>query len=285
MSNYLSITPVRDEERFLPGLIASMVSQTRRPERWLLIDDGSADATPAIIEEAARVHRWIEPRHLPRERVRRPGGESVIMQFLPPEAWRDVDFIARFDADLTFDSDYIERLLAEFARQPRLGIASGTLLEPGSDGAWREVVTPTFHTRGPSKLYSRPCFAAIGGLEPGLGWDTIDEIRAIMHGFVTRSFRHIHAWHHRPTGSARGMSRGRFNAGRAAYQAGYSPVFMGARVLRHLAIGRPLQGVAMLAGFADGYLRRAKRAASPDVVRFVRTQQMRRLFAMESRWR
>ncbi len=284
MTSYLAITPVRDEERFLPGLIASMASQTRKPERWLIIDDGSIDATASIIDEAARQHGWIEPHHLSNNCARRPGGESLIMQFLPPEIRRGVDFIARFDADLTFDTNYIEELLAQFAIEPRLGIASSTLFEP-ANGEWREIVTPAFHTRGSNKLYSRSCFEAIGGLESGLGWDTIDEIRAIMHGFVTRSFRHVRAYHHRPAGSARGVSRGRVNAGRAAYQVGYSPLFMAVRVLRQLALGRPLQSAAMLAGFAEGYVRGAKRAASPDVVKFVRTQQRRRLLAMDSEWR
>jgi hypothetical protein len=196
----------------------------------------------------------------------------------------DVDFIARFDADLTFDAGYIEGLLDEFAREPRLGIASGTLLEP-ANREWRAVVTPAFHTRGCSKLYSVACFEAIGGLEPGLGWDTIDEIRAIMHGFTTRSFRHLLAYHHRPAGSARGVSDGRFNAGIAAYQAGYSPIFMTARALRQVAFGRPVQAAAMLAGFLDGYLRRSKRAASPEMVRFVRGQQRRKLLAMKTQWR
>lgn len=284
MTRYMAITPVRDEERFLPALIDSMTSQTRKPERWIIIDDGSGDATFQIVETAARNHDWIEPHHLARDRQRRPGGESVIMEFLPPGEWSDFDFIARFDADLTFDPHYIEALIDEFAREPRLGIASGSLLEPAKSG-WREVVTPAFHTRGPSKVYSRSCFDAIGGLEPGLGWDTIDEIRAIMHGFVTRSFRHLHAYHHRPTGSARGLSHGRFNAGIAAYHSGYSPLFMAARVLRHVALGRPVQGAAMMAGFLDGYLRGTKRTASPEVVKFVRDQQLRKLLAMDTQWR
>jgi len=76
------------------------------------------------------------------------------------------------------------------------------------------------------------CFAAIGGLEAGLGWDTIDEVRAMMLGFGTRNFRHIHAYHHRPQGAAGGLSRGRKAAGRAAYNVGYLPVFLMARALR-----------------------------------------------------
>ena len=57
MDRYIAITPARDEEQFLPGLIKSMAAQTRLPERWIVIDDGSADRTAQILDEAARMHR------------------------------------------------------------------------------------------------------------------------------------------------------------------------------------------------------------------------------------
>ena len=108
----------------------------------------------------------------------------------------------------------------------------------------------------------------------------------MMLGFRTRSFRHIHAYHLRPQGAAGGAWRARLAAGRAAYLAGYSPLFMIARAVRN-CLARPplLGGILMLAGFVEGYLRRWPRAASPDLIRFVRRQQMRRLFLLESVWR
>ncbi|MGZ6252727.1 MAG: glycosyltransferase family 2 protein [Candidatus Binataceae bacterium] len=208
MKRYIAITPARDEERLLPRLLVSMVAQTRRPERWIVIDDGSTDRTGEILDRAAHYHPWIEPQHLPRGGARAPGGESVIMRFLPREAWEGYDAILRLDADLTFKPQFAELLLAEMEKDPRLGIAGPTLYE--TQGArWCEIPAPSFHTRGAAKLYSSACFAAIGGLEAGLGWDTIDEVRAMMLGFGTRNFRHIRADHHRPQGAAGGLWQGR----------------------------------------------------------------------------
>lgn len=285
MIRYLAITPARDEEAFLPGLIDSMTSQFVLPQRWIIIDDGSADRSGEIIAEAARKYKWIEPHHLPRARARDPGGESVVMRFLPRQAWRDVHFIFRPDADLLFGPDYLSHLFQEFARDPKLGIASGTLYEPSGKG-WREVVTPGFHTRGPSKLYSRVCFEAIGGLEAGLGWDTVDEARAIMLGFRTRTFRHVRAYHRRATGSARGLWRGRLAAGEAAFAAGYSPIFMLARALRHL-FGPPrmLGGVLLVAGYVGAALRGTPKLADAALTNFIREQQLRRLTLRRSAWR
>jgi glycosyltransferase involved in cell wall biosynthesis len=285
MKRFLAITPARDEQLLLPGLIASMVAQTRRPDRWVVIDDGSADRTAQLLDEAAREYDWIEVHHLPRNRKREPGGESVIMKFLTREVWGSYDFILRTDADLTFEPRLIELLLAEFDRDPGLGIAGAVLHEPHGSG-WREVRGPRFHTRGAVKLYSSKCFAAIGGLQAGIGWDTIDEAHAMMLGYRTSSFPQIIAFHHRPQGAAGGMLRSRFSTGRTAYVIGYSPVFMLARAFRRMLVSPPLVGsVMMLAGYLDARLRGMPRTASPELVRYIREQQIRRLLLMDSVWR
>jgi poly-beta-1,6-N-acetyl-D-glucosamine synthase len=281
---YGAITPARDEEQFLPGLIASMVVQTARPSRWIIIDDGSADSTPALLAGAARRHDWIKVHHVARGGARHPGGETALQRFLHPELWSDCDVIFRVDADITFGPDFVQSLLAEFLREPRLGIASGTLYER-KRGRWQEVVTPRFHTRGATKMYSRACLNAIGGVEPGLGWDTIDDAQANFLGFITRSFRHVHARHHRPQGSAGGVLRGRIAVGQAAYQSGYSPLFMAARACRQAVTWPPVIGaMSMVLGYLEGYLRRKPRTASPELIRFIRRQQVRRLLLLKSLW-
>jgi glycosyltransferase involved in cell wall biosynthesis len=285
MNGYTAITPVRDEERFLPGLIESMTAQTIRPRSWIVIDDGSTDATGRIIEQAAAIYDWIVPHHLDSRGARAAGGESVIMRFLPRSAWRNQDFIFRVDGDISFEPGLMESLMHEFERDKRLGIASATLMEPSNNG-WREVPTPSFHTRGATKLYSAVCFEAIGGLKSGLGWDTIDEAHAMMLGFTTRSFAHVRAYHHRPQGGGVGLLRGRLATGRSAYQIGYSPMFMMARAARR-SLKEPyvLGSLLLLAGYFEGYLRRQPRLAPPEVVKFVRAQQRRRLMLAKSLWR
>jgi poly-beta-1,6-N-acetyl-D-glucosamine synthase len=285
MKHYIAITPARDEERLLPRLLAAMIAQTQRPGRWIVIDDGSADRTGEILDRAAHYHPWIQPQHLPRGAARAPGGESVIMRFLPRDAWEGYDAILRLDADLTFKPQFTESLLGELEKDPRLGIVGPTLYER-RNRRWREVPAPSFHTRGAAKLYSSACFAAIGGLEAGLGWDTIDEVRAMMLGFRTRSFRHIRAYHHRPQGAAGGLWQAHMAAGRAAYNVGYSPLFVAARALRLGFKWPPLVGgMGLVAGYLEGALQHSPRPVSPALIRFVRRQQLRRLLLMESVWR
>jgi glycosyltransferase involved in cell wall biosynthesis len=282
MNRYLVITPARDEEQFLPRLIDSVVSQRPQPTRWIVINDGSADRTASILDAAATKFPWIEPRHLERNRVRAPGGESVITKYLPAEVRQQYDYILRLDADISFAADFCQLLFTEFARDPEIGIAGPTLYEP-DDLGWHEIRQPGFHTRGAAKMYSSACLESIGGLDGGLGWDTLDEARAMMLGFHTRSFRHITAKHHRPQGAASGF-KARVAAGYSAYKVGYSPLFMLARATR-ASISSPVAGMLLIAGFLRGYLRREPRTASAELIKFVRRQQLRRLMLRESLWR
>ena len=66
-------------------------------------------------------HPWIDVKHLPVGRERLPGGESILMQFLPKEVWQDYDAILRIDADISFKPDFAQLLATEFERDPEAG--------------------------------------------------------------------------------------------------------------------------------------------------------------------
>jgi hypothetical protein len=71
----------------------------------------------------------------------------------------------------------------------------------------------------------------------------------MMPGFRGGSFRHIIAYHRRAQGTAAGMPRARFEAGRTAYVIGSSPLFMVARAGRRMVGNQPVVvGVLLLAG-------------------------------------
>ena len=285
MASYIAITPARDEETLLPGLIASMTAQTIAPLRWIVVDDGSSDRTATILDEAARQTPWIEIHHVPKGQPRQAGGEAAIMKFLDQSGWQQADYIFRLDADLSFGPDLVESLISEFERDPHLGIASPTLSEPQPNGEWKDIVLRSMHTRGGSKFYSRACFEAIGRLEAGLGWDIVDAARALRAGFSTRSFPNIRARHHRPQGTAAGVLRGRLASGRAAYYAGYSPLYLMAAALRR-TIQPPwvIGGLMMTLGYVEGYLYHRPQVADLDLIKFIRHQQLRRLLGKDSLW-
>ena len=290
MSNvkYSVITPVRNEELRIRATIGSMLAQTSRPTRWIIVDDGSSDQTPQIVEAAAARHPWI---HLLRRADRgfRKSGTGVMEAFydgygeIQDAGW---DFLGKLDGDLSFAPDYFEKCFQRFMVNPKLGIGGGTICCVLDGVAVTESKgDPPFHVRGATKIYRRACWEAIGGLIKTTGWDTMDEVKANMLGWQTYSFRGLDVVQLRATGGADGVWRNYFKNGRANYVVGYHPLFMAVKCLRRIR-QRPygVVAAALWCGFVSGYLGGASCLADRDVMRYIRGQQFRALLGKDCLW-
>ena len=49
MRNYIIISPVRNEERFIKSTIDSVLNQSLKPAEWIIVNDGSTDNTQDIL--------------------------------------------------------------------------------------------------------------------------------------------------------------------------------------------------------------------------------------------
>jgi glycosyltransferase involved in cell wall biosynthesis len=284
---YIVITPIRNEEKYLPLTLACMAAQTVRPRQWILVDDGSTDETGALIDRAAAAHPWITAVHR-HDRGSRQAGSGVIAAFydgyavIADDQW---EYLVKFDGDLSFDSDYFETCLREFETDPTLGVAGGTCCKLQRGQRVPEFVgEPAFHVRGPTKLYRRACFEALQGLIQAPGWDTVDLIKANMLGWTTRTFNHITLVHHRSTGGAYGSWANYVKNGLANYIAGYHPVFMACKCVKRMMRRPHSQGIGLWCGFTKGYLRRIPQIDDVAVIRYLRNQQWRALTLRKSLW-
>jgi hypothetical protein len=195
------------------------------------------------------------------------------------------EFVVKLDGDLTLPPDYFEKCLEQFEGDPSLGIGGGTLYHL-EDGEARYEANPRFHVRGATKMYRRACWEVLGGLLRSPGWDSVDEVKANYLGWRTRSFPDVKALHKRPTGRAMGAWSDAVKNGLADYVAGYHPLFLLAKCVRRCA-QRPylVCSLGMLFGVAKGYIRRVSRVADPELVKYLRRQQLRRLVGLETIWR
>ncbi|MFO1497471.1 MAG: glycosyltransferase family A protein [Verrucomicrobiota bacterium] len=285
---YIVLTPARNEEKFLSVTIESVVTQTIRPHRWIIINDGSTDGTGQIADAAARAHDWIQVLHRPDRGFRQPGGGVVEAlnagyALTMEEPWH---FLVKLDGDLSFASNYFERCLLRFSKEPTLGIGGGTICnQVGADLTPEAPDDPAFHVRGATKVYRRECWEAIGGWIPAPGWDTVDEYKANMLGWITYTFPELRLWHHRPAGGAQGTWKNWVKNGLANYIAGYHPIFMISKCVRR-AFVKPYGVVALglLVGFVSGYARRVPQVNDKALIRYLRHQQICRLSLRESLW-
>jgi len=286
LPNYIVITPVRNEAAHVTSTIESMTRQTIIPKKWIIVDDGSTDKTPQIIDAASNQHSWIHVLHRPDRGFRRPGG-GVIQAFydgysnLGDVYW---DFLVKLDADLSFEPDYFERCLDYFASEPELGIGGGMVCS-SHNGELREesIGDPPFHVRGATKIYRRACWKQIEPLIQAPGWDTVDEVKANMKGWSTRTFRDVPVVQLKATGCADGSWQNWFKNGLANYITGYHPLFMLAKCLKR-SLQKPYftASMGLCAGFASGYLKQIPRPESANFIRYLRQQQISRIFQRPS---
>jgi glycosyltransferase involved in cell wall biosynthesis len=283
---YVVITPVRDEAEHVGRTIESMINQRHRPEQWVIVDDGSTDATPQIAEAATARHSWITVVRRPNRGARKSGG-GVVEAFydgyavLGDLSW---DFLVKLDGDLSFEPDYFAQCLGHFEAEPKLGVGGGTVcVVEGGVLKVESAGDPAFHVRGATKIYRRQCWDQIGPLVQAPGWDTIDEVQANRFGWTTRTFAELPIVQHKPTGSADGSWRNWYKNGRANYVTGYDPFFMMAKCVKRL-FSRPrgVAAVALAAGFCSGYLGGVQQLHDPGAIQYLRQQQRRKLFFQTS---
>ncbi len=233
---YIIVSPVKDEERHVDLTLRSVISQTLKPVLWIIVDDGSRDQTPEIVNRYVGAHQFMRLLQNARAGIRQPGS-SIIRAFnlgLKDVGARDYDFIVKLDCDLSFESDYFENLLGRFKDDKRLGIASGIYLEMAKTGIWKEVVMPPYHAAGACKVLRRKCFEEIGGFIVSAGWDTVDEIRAVMKGWKTGHFRDLRIKHHKLEGSGIGTIKTSVMHGEIYYLTGGSNLFFLLKVLHRI---------------------------------------------------
>lgn len=251
---YLVITPVKDEERYVEHTLRSMAAQTLKPVRWIIVEDGSDDRTPELIEPFAQAHEFIQVVRNPRGQPRQPGSAVVRAFNLGlAEAKKlgiEFDFIVKLDCDLSFGPDYFEKLLAQFRANPKLGIASGIYAECHDGTNWREIEMPAYHAAGASKVIRRECWEQIEGFIPARGWDTVDEIRAMTRGWETTHFRDLKMKHWKIEGSGIGPMRTNAMHGEIYYLTGGGLVFFLFKVLHRVKMRPFVAGaLAMLWGY------------------------------------
>ena len=257
----LIVSPVKDEGKYLERTVRSMVAQKRRPDLWIIVDDGSSDNTAAIADRAAIDYPWIRVLHRPAGIVRRvgPGVVEAFYAGLESVNWRDYEFVCKLDGDLEFASTYFAELLERFDADPRLGTISGKTHIPIGDQFVLERTGDDF-SHGVAKLYRRTCFEQIGGFVRAVMWDGIDCHRCRMLGWKAESrgdpslaIRHL-----RQMGSSfRSIYHGRWRWGRGQYFMGTSLSYM-TGIACYRMFERPwiLGGVCLMAGYIDATIRR-----------------------------
>lgn len=210
----------------------SVAAQSVPPALWVVVDDGSTDETPKILEEYARRLPWLKVVRKA-DRGRRQVGPGVIEAFyqgLDTVKLEEFDYVCKLDMDLDLPPRYFELLMERMEREPRLGTSSGKpwFTHPETGKLVPEVCGDEMSV-GMTKFYRVACFREIGGFVRQVMWDGIDCHRARMLGWLAESVDQpeLRFQHLRPQGASqgKGILTGRVRAGFGQYFMGTSPLY------------------------------------------------------------
>jgi len=127
---YVLVAAARNEEANIEKTIKAIISQTIRPEKWVIVSDGSTDRTEEIVNHYLAEYDFIQLLSS-RGDVSRNFASKVfaINKGLKMLESIDYKFIGNIDADVEFESDYFERILEKFNDNVNLGIVGGWIHE------------------------------------------------------------------------------------------------------------------------------------------------------------
>jgi glycosyltransferase involved in cell wall biosynthesis len=281
---YALISPAHNEEVYVEKTIQSVVNQSLLPVKWVIVDDGSTDATASIVQKYLPTYPWMELVQLPKHKERSFAGKVFAFN-AGFERVKDLDYevVGNLDTDTSFGSDYFEFLLSKFAEDSQLGVAGTIFREEGYSSANDSFEGPN-HVAGGCQLFRRECFREIGGYIPnkagGIDWIAVTTAR--MMGWKTRSFKEKWFFHYRSLGTAeRGHLSSTFSYGEKDYYLGNHPIWELCRVAFRIT-RKPyfVSGIALALGYISAFLRKTKRPISGELMRFHRNEEMRKLKAI-----
>ena len=279
---YVLVTAARNEAAYIERTIRSVLAQTVIPEKWVIVSDGSTDATDEIIETYAKNNLFLECVRLNRDGRDRNFAAKVhaINRGYEKVNGSDFEYIGTLDADVTLPDNYYENLISEFQKDRRLGVAGGFIYEPAGNQFRNRPFNSTDSVPGSIQLFRRECFDAIGGLVPTVhgGEDTIAFIMARMKGWKVEAYPHLIVHHHKPVSGVNKMIQSLYRHGVMDYSLGYHPVAEIAKCVCRVANRPFLFGTLIwLCGYFTACLSAVERPVSDEFVRYIRKEHAGRV--------
>ena len=266
----------------------SVVGQSIPPAKWIIVDDGSTDATPQILAEYQKRHDWIEV-VTRRDRGKRSVGPGVIDAFYAGyDLVRDTDYpyLCKLDLDLQLPPRYFEILMQRMQADPAIATCSGKAYIE-ENGVLVDERHGDDTSLGMTKFYRASCFKAIGGFVREVMWDGIDCHKCRMQGWTACSWDEpeLRFVHLRPMGSSHvSIYTGRMRHGFGQYFMGTSLVFMIASAVFRLNQKPYVIGsAAILCGYVKSALQRKPRYQDPEFRKFLRDYQWQVLLGGKKR--
>lgn len=255
---YVVTTPCKNEENNILQLANSIIKQTIQPKMWIIVDDGSTDSTPELLKTLTSSHNWIHV-HTLESKSRDLGfhyaevisiGLNLSLEICEKN---DIccDYLGLIDADMILSPDFFEKIMYQFEKNPRLGIASGNVVYINNDKKILEEGRDNLPIGG-LRVWSKKCFLDTGGSPISYSPDSVSNVIAILHGWDTAKFKDVHGIQTRKTSSAEGLWKGYIFKGKSDYFRDYHPMYVIFKFFKYMTKAPFYLGVPYLYGYVLG---------------------------------
>ncbi|MGD0177122.1 MAG: glycosyltransferase family A protein [Candidatus Bathyarchaeia archaeon] len=249
MSYWVAVA-ARNASEHLPRTLTSLLSQSLRPERIIVVDDGSTDQTPDLLKTYEQQHEGtIKILTLP--------DRGFDIRRVPSNingAWKDAedsglksDFFMISGDDCCYAPNYTEFLVSRMRADHTIVVASG---RPSSS---REGFSREHSPSGSGRMVDSRFWREVGSEYPvRAGWETWLLYAASQKGLKVRLFDDVVFDHLQPRGT-----RHQFAYWGAAMQTlGYHPLYALGRIAKNAVSPTiaPRRAVNMIRGYLEARL-------------------------------
>lgn len=279
------ITPARNEEDNLPDVSESVTGQKVTPALWIIVDDGSTDETPRILEGLKASYSWIQSIRLPP----RPRDITFHYSYVCKQGFDyaleycrengiEYDYIGLLDADTVLEENYFGKLMDEFEKDSSLGIASGGVYYEIGGKLSREV-SDKHLPRGTGRLWRKSCFLETEGYQIEPSPDSISNTKALLRGWQLRQYADVVEIQKRKTSAGEGLWNGYLKNGWMAYYVDKNLPMVLSNTLYYSLKSPYYTGIAYLYGYLNSAIKREKKIRDMEIRAYYRKLNMGLLFS------
>lgn len=252
------IIPAHNEADYLPKTLDSLLEQTYLHHQIIIVNDNSTDDTQKISSFYADKYSIIKVIYRDSQEERMPGGKIVQAFNAGLKYLENVDIICKFDADLIFPNDYIDKINKYYEENSNIGMCGGVCSIKKGNNWVIENLTSNKHLRGGIKSYRKSCFDNIGGLKIAMGWDTIDELLAQYNNWEVKVDTNLIVKHLRPTASTY-SNKSKYMQGGMFYRIRYGFILS---MIASIKLAYKKKSISLLFDYIKGYFKASKNKES-----------------------
>ncbi|MBR9774821.1 MAG: glycosyltransferase family 2 protein [Cytophagales bacterium] len=273
------VTPAKNEAKNIPKLVGSMAEQTKRPDLWIFINDGSTDNTVEVFEEEIKKHgaafkntriQLVNYEDVDQSYALGPKYSRIIKfglnKILSLEKDFKYEYVGILDSDVFPENVYYEVLLKKFENNPKLGIASASKQQ---EDYGNEIITSYVNKSfAPSgfRVWRRACLDQTD-YSISISQDSVSAARAIMLGWKVKSFPELEV-----SLRQRGAKFGFEYYGKSAYMRHVPYLYVLAGAARMYLLGKKDDARQYINGYKESAKNNIDRIEDPLAIKYYKNR-------------